>query len=88
MATHVAGRRHRDVVTRADQAARTSFVLDFPSCTRPADLVALFSVYGHVDNVHIGSHKKVAGQFRGKRDKGLEQKLLTRHIVIFYFYRP
>ena len=29
-----------------------------------------------------------SGQFRGKRDKGLEQKLLTGHIVIVYFYRP
>ena len=38
------------------------------------------------DHHSVGS--SILGQFRGKRDKGLEEKLLTGHIVIVYFYRP
>ena len=42
----------------------------------------------HVCLISNIEYNYTVGQFRGKRDKGLEQKLLTGHIVIVYFYRP
>ena len=48
-------------------------------------IMSFVAIYKY--NIAILLHN-VDGQFRGKRDKGLEQKLLTGHIVIVYFYRP
>ena len=52
------------------------------------NLEALYMIASILDRHELSQKNCVAGQFRGKRDKGLEQKLLTRHIVIVYFYRP